>query len=1123
MSTTTYVDRINSTKRNLPANGQDIGEFLLDEYAKVHPDAMNDPHRWSMVSETVMRSAFDIAGNRFGHNLDGTQHSGMDRVFNKLLDTGMKAAEAFDLVLAHLPSYTKGFVQTPHPTEVFSREGIAAEQSLHDELERNKALFNGVLHRDLPDAEKAKVIERIHALYESLEPLTRQMTPEEEMTRSIIFSEKMFNSIPLTMQAIVDAGANAVDGDGNKGYNGEYLDFAKLTSFNFLLQPDTWSPGDRDSKSEMTTRRLRAGIALNKRAMGQHYVKILAEMIADPNMPDTVVNTESGEPAHIKSELRTVMWKLIKNLNTDDLQEYMDRYLENKIPPEALEEIRTLHDIRHRYADPSKAQALGVDIDEPAYTNSKEFLADLAAIRETPGAEFPAYEMPDGRKSDFSKLDVLYVQVSNFGQSALKSQIRENSEMHADVMELVLQVLHERGVDVPGFDPNDVKGTAHKREVVDAALDMVMDEMQYPELGERIHEIITSRLDSLKAAVPAIQDKVRAGDAISDTERNQVKFYETLRGFEEAAKDADSIPRYLIAECHTDVDVLEAFFMLKTMESNETRHSITASEKVDIVPLVEHRDDVVNIPEVIASAYQNRHFREHHNTLTNPGDPAINVQDPKTGENTPLTVAEAKRIYHLPVNEGDEEKTVRATKLVMGAGSDIMKSAGVAGAALVQNMMEDTRAKLLELDEPVLLIDYTGSGGGVHRSQPVSSMDETIQGRSLRMSPDSIKQKELITLSRHMEDRLHLDHDDAAQKPMDRHKQMLTSQLNLGNMMGLSPRKDLWNEQVKGRVEALMDSYQGLYNSKEFSTYLGFTADPFVKLTSFAARSASRARSKGDKGTFPPVLDVKNLRAIGYGGALNTSGSCAPLFFGVSDFMGLDDKGNIPEDQKADLAKIYLEDFKTQDTINRASFGIAMANMDTAWAYLGMTRERDPETGEVRIHNSKGETISSQELAKGNAQVDAALEVIRMKPTDATLEQKEMVAAHTLAKIDVEYQRVSKGLVQLHRLVKGKPLDVESAKSDAQQLTEELPAALRQQIESSRKNVDPEREFMAGLFRDVVDGKMPMPTREDTTIYPKIYHSMGASFECFENAPRAYTRPSWAMSYELQHQPQIAV
>src|SRR5690606_25406100 len=108
-----------------------------------------------------------------------------------------------------------------------------------------------------------------------------------------------------------------------------------------------------------------------------------------------------------------------------------------------------------------------------------------------------------------------------------------------------------------GYDPNDPKTSAHKREVIDAALDMVMDEMKYPELGERIHEIIKSRLESLRAAVPAIQDKVRAGDVISDTERNQVKFYETLRGFEEAAKDADSIPRYLIAECHTDVDVLE--------------------------------------------------------------------------------------------------------------------------------------------------------------------------------------------------------------------------------------------------------------------------------------------------------------------------------------------------------------------------------------------------------------------------------------------------------------------------------------------------------------------------------------------------------------------------------------
>jgi hypothetical protein len=343
----------------------------------------------------------------------------------------------------------------------------------------------------------------------------------------------------------------------------------------------------------------------------------------------------------------------------------------------------------------------------------------------------------------------------------------------------------------------------------------------------------------------------------------------------------------------------------------------------------------------------------------------------------------------------------------------------------------------------------------------------------------------------------------------------------MGNMLGMPTNRPAWEAETKDRVEAWMDKYQkDLYNAPEFNAYLGFTSNEFVKLgASFAARSASRAGAAADKG-FPPLVDVKNLRAIGYGGALNTSGSCGTLFFGASEFLGLDDKGNIPNEKKEALRKTYLYDYKAQDAINRATFGVVMADMNTAWTYVGA--KRDAGADKTTITAKNGQSFDVRELAKSGEDalevVKAAQAKIRADENSLSLADKEILAMHVLAKIDVEYQSVSKGLLQLHRMVKNRPIEAGDAMQPeaGKQLLAELPVALRTQIQESLHNINPEREFMAGLFQKIVDGKEKLPDRRNPELYPKIYHAMGAVFECFENVPRAYTRPDWAVACEKQ-------
>ena len=187
----------------------------------------------------------------------------------------------------------------------------------------------------------------------------------------------------------------------------------------------------------------------------------------------------------------------------------------------------------------------------------------------------------------------------------------------------------------------------------------------------------------------------------------------------------------------------------------------------------------------------------------------------------------------------------------------------------------------------------------------------------------------------------------------DRSAELIVAQLNLGNLEGMPLERQDWENQTKKRIGAQMDMYKEIYTDPAYSAYMGFTADPFVKLTSYAARAAARTRSAGGDESFPPLVDVSNLRAIGYGAAINTAGSCTTYFYGSSKFLNLDEQGHIPEAEKQELAQLYLRDPIAQDTINRATYGVVMANMQTAWQYMDCKRTIG-EDGTVSINGEAG-------------------------------------------------------------------------------------------------------------------------------------------------------------------------
>lgn len=1206
----------------IPAvEGERVGSHLLDLFdAGKHGIAKNDP-KYAMFKEIVMRCAFDAAGNMYAANEHGKKYNGFDDIYrDKALhkqtiadkretakatqrrpELAPYSASSWRDVLHYIPLYTKGLVQTPHPTEVLEKKGIEAEIALHYALENPPqgcpSLFTpsasgGIIPNRSRDGQ---LMDRMEALYEAMTPVKAPLTIDNEINRSISFSELAFNAVAHIMQGILDPAMrtqhpkdrfNRPILDSKTGEPAELslrntapLTQLELSYFSNLIQACTWSPGDRDSKPDMTAEKLAYGISQNRKNMAMQYAIKIEEILQEYQPKD--------DPAY--NRLSAIRQRVLARINADpnDLphqqapadkdqksfgDKFFDAYLENAngngdgdLRAKVVRSLRIA----------ASAEALR---QERPYASAKEFIDDLEKVRAMqrlglPGqkraAHFPAFN----GSPILSQMDVLVAQAHNFGDYALRIQIRENAEMHERVMAHLANTCKIAQESCP-------EGEAGRKAYAEHRLDELSKHRPAKALREKAHAVLND-LESKKTSIYDGIKTLEAKKRLSNEQKEELQAlklqrdtYQTLKGMQLAVENPEAIPQYLIAECRSSADMLETLALLKMMEP------VIEPEKpkkpVDLVPLVEYRAQVDGIAGIMRAAYQNRHFKAHsqrvgqansglllrgllhgiadsENTITvarakesrgwaneiKPEDhshviPCVSVAaakahfgvnaeagddkrflvDPETEITKRMTVADIKHAYGIPIPKGEERseqnlKSIDHAKMVMFAGSDIMKSVGPAGAALTQRKIEELREEMLSWEKPVLLVEYTGSGGGIHRSQPVSTAYETVQGRSMRQTAGSIAQKTVLTMSRFIKRILNLQ--DTAEQMMTKGDALLgrLAQLNLGNLAGFASKGALWQD-TGARCNAWMDDYEKLYKSSEFACMLAYSADKFTKLTSYAARPAGRTRSQKDTGGYPSIVDVKDLRAIGYGAALNVSGSCTSLFFGASQFLGAD---------LGALENLYRKDPKAQDAVNRATWGIVMADLDVAWNYLG--RKRHVRGNTVMIGNK-----TSQSLAQETPEI-ASLK--QKDKGDLTQEEKTTLAVYALAKVDVEYQSVAKTLLALHARIAGVDAPTPDMTHIGEQITELLPKALSAQIQSSLSYIaEPRRwlseEFKASCQNDThpLRGEIG-DIRKNTDYFDKIYYRMGACFECFENAPRAFTRPYWALEMEKPPERQAGV
>jgi len=962
------------------------------------------------------------------------------------------------------------------------------------------------------------------------------------------------------MASMLDMGSKEMGIDFKK----EPLSLEELMRFNFLSDYYTWSPGDQDSKPNMTPELLKIGIKRNRMAMQQHYTLKLADIIVkmeedrdQKGLPKTVPDgIDIHGPGNEKyrtqvaiDRMKALARHLMRQVGDKEYTKYLNEGI-NTIGGVKDTTKQLLNDLYNHRNTPDEI------LDAAKQGEEIELGTELANIRELKGVNYPLYEAYNTTPPTLSMVDVLMVQAFNYGERALRVQVRQNKDMHRKVLTSILEKFEDRNELEPILSeltkrkvlPESFKSLQdliiqegdQKGELIESIrkpmVEILLEQLHNPKTAAPLRVVMQSILSdaqdqksSIESAITTQDQELKNGITNKEAHDKNVKklekeltkprdLFNTLASFKLAAENPEAIPQYLIAECADSNDVLDAFFMLRAMGPEKV-----IGKGVEIVPLLEHRDPVLNMGNIIKESYANKYFAEYHHQQTEPLDPAINRYTPDTPRTempstrnvmwtgstplttdplelpySPLTVAQAKIERGIEPKEGDEKRIVKSKKIIMGAGSDLLKSASPAGAALLQKTFEKTYGDMLDMDPPVLLVDYTGSGGGAHRSQPVMALIETIQGRSLRSARSSHASKMQQVLSQRVSQQMGIFGNK-----LEADEQKIVMRLNMGNIAGLPlETQNMW-DRLEPKLMNWSNAYQDWYKSPDIKLLLNDSAANYVGITSYADRPQKRVDSQTEG------LDPEKMRAIGFGASFNHSGSCATMYFGASKFFYSDPThSEMDAKELKTVLELYKASPKAQDAINRATLGIANADMDTAWAFLGAQREYKNGSVSITVTNGGKEshTYSLNELLS-TSQVPANLRAMAM--------------------VENEYQRVSKALIQINRELNGKVMVDKQKDLDtepSQLLLNELPSVLQDQIRETRKVVDPQRKELARIHQQYKQSGEPLPKRGDkkNPDYKRVYYAMATCYEHFEHIPSSMLRVDWALNAEKQAQTQRA-
>ncbi|KAJ1441671.1 Pyruvate/Phosphoenolpyruvate kinase-like domain superfamily [Sesbania bispinosa] len=343
----------------------------------------------------------------FADESNATTESDIEETFKKLVNLKKSPQEVFDA----LKNQTVDLVLTAHPTQSIRRSLLQKHARIRNCLSQLDA-------KDITPDDKQELDEalqrEIQAAFRTDEIRRTPPTPQDEMRAGMsYFHETIWKGVPKFLRRVDTALKNI-------GINERVPHNAPLIQFS------SWMGGDRDGNPRVTPEVTRDVCLLARMMAANLYYSQIEDLMFELSMWRS------------NDELRVRADELHQNSKKDEVAKH---YIEfwKKIPPNEPYRV-ILGDVRDRlYKTRERSRHLLAqgysDIPEEAtFTNVEEFLEPLELCYRSLCA------CGDRAIADGSLLDFLR-QVSTFGLSLVRLDIRQESDRHTDVMDAITKHL----------------------------------------------------------------------------------------------------------------------------------------------------------------------------------------------------------------------------------------------------------------------------------------------------------------------------------------------------------------------------------------------------------------------------------------------------------------------------------------------------------------------------------------------------------------------------------------------------------------------------------------------------------------------------------------------------------
>nr|Q01647.1 RecName: Full=Phosphoenolpyruvate carboxylase; Short=PEPC; Short=PEPCase [Flaveria pringlei]CAA45505.1 phosphoenolpyruvate carboxylase [Flaveria pringlei] len=357
--------------------------------------------------QIAYRRRIKLKRGDFADEANATTESDIEETFKKLvLKLNKSPEEVFDA----LKNQTVDLVLTAHPTQ-------SVRRSLLQKHGRIRNCLAQLYAKDITPDDKQELDEALHreiqAAFRTDEIRRTPPTPQDEMRAGMsYFHETIWKGVPKFLRR-VDTALKNIGINERVPYNAP------------LIQFSSWMGGDRDGKHPRVTPEVTRDVCLLARMMASNmYFSQIEDLMFEMSM------------WRCNSELRVRAEELYRTARRD-VKHYIEFW--KQVPP--TEPYRViLGDVRDKlYNTRERSRHLlahGIsDIPEEAvYTNVEQFLEPLELCYRS------LCDCGDRVIADGSLLDFLR-QVSTFGLSLVKLDIRQESDRHTDVLDAITQHL----------------------------------------------------------------------------------------------------------------------------------------------------------------------------------------------------------------------------------------------------------------------------------------------------------------------------------------------------------------------------------------------------------------------------------------------------------------------------------------------------------------------------------------------------------------------------------------------------------------------------------------------------------------------------------------------------------